>query len=192
MSNKPKIFGFCSAGCKWETVHKSDFEQIASHIIVPSNADGIYVLEKGKEYKIYADKNNGFFTASLTFYTMPLEGSVYPYYNSINTPVVDEYADHFTFKLLECSAEKGCIYEYCGTRYKQATTDCYSGNTPAVTLSGATKVLQYNAGAEIAVTSKLSEEQATALDNLFIVLGAPTSAATEYEAFRAAFFEEDT
>ncbi len=24
MSNKPKIYAYCSAGCKWETIHKSD------------------------------------------------------------------------------------------------------------------------------------------------------------------------
>ena len=27
MSNKPKIWANCNAGCKWETVHKSDYDE---------------------------------------------------------------------------------------------------------------------------------------------------------------------
>ena len=29
MSDKPKIFGTCAAGCLWETIHKSDLEPYA-------------------------------------------------------------------------------------------------------------------------------------------------------------------
>lgn len=30
--NKPKIYGFCKAGCQWETVHKGEFDASATWI----------------------------------------------------------------------------------------------------------------------------------------------------------------
>ena len=30
VSDKPKISAFCEAGCKWETVHRSEYETLVS------------------------------------------------------------------------------------------------------------------------------------------------------------------
>ena len=54
MSNLPKIYGNCKAGCLWETVHRSEFEKSASIVKVFPNEDGAYTLDIGKKYKIKA------------------------------------------------------------------------------------------------------------------------------------------
>lgn len=46
MSSKPKIFAFCDAGCKWETVHKSEIEEIMARYSITHVATGSY---KGTE-----------------------------------------------------------------------------------------------------------------------------------------------
>lgn len=55
--NKPPIYGFCPAGCKWETVHKSDFEKAANYypIVIDENgtATATDIIAK---YKIEAEK----------------------------------------------------------------------------------------------------------------------------------------
>lgn len=51
MSNKPNIYGYCPAGCKWETVHRDEFERSAS-IIECDKTDGRFILDTGKLYKI--------------------------------------------------------------------------------------------------------------------------------------------
>ena len=52
MSNKPKIYGYCPAGCKWETVHKDDFLNSASVFEMTANVNGRFELEIGKTYKL--------------------------------------------------------------------------------------------------------------------------------------------
>ena len=45
MSNKPKIYSYCNAGCKWETIHKTDFlEQLAKMGIVVATGSGETVM----------------------------------------------------------------------------------------------------------------------------------------------------
>lgn len=51
MSKNPKIYGFCDAGCRWETVHMVDFQRSAS-IVACNKMDGKFYLEGGKLYKI--------------------------------------------------------------------------------------------------------------------------------------------
>lgn len=51
MSNKPKIHGFCEAGCKWETIHRDEFERSASVIACRKGKDG-FELEPNKTYRI--------------------------------------------------------------------------------------------------------------------------------------------
>lgn len=43
MSKKPRIFGTCSAGCLWETVHKDDFLKSASIVDLHNNGETQYV-----------------------------------------------------------------------------------------------------------------------------------------------------
>ena len=51
MSNKPKIYGYCPAGCKWETIHRDEFERSAS-VIACEKKNGLFWLEPNKTYRI--------------------------------------------------------------------------------------------------------------------------------------------
>lgn len=51
MSNKPKIWANCDAGCKWETVHKDDFQSSAAFIRQSVTDNGSF-----KEYNLEAGK----------------------------------------------------------------------------------------------------------------------------------------
>lgn len=51
MSNKPKIYAHCKAGCLWETVHKDDFQRSAGFIRKNVEDNGTYkefILEAGQ------------------------------------------------------------------------------------------------------------------------------------------------
>lgn len=147
MSNKPKIFGSCAAGCLWETVHKSDFEKSASLIRQAIPADGKFYFEQGKEYKIFASKNsNGDFSSTIYFvFDMTSE-------TDLSCECNDKYADSFTFRFLDYYYDEVLeynvvVYEYAGVRYKVqyeydiSTVQCY--------ITGATEIFLYNADATI-------------------------------------------
>ena len=51
MSDKPKIWANCKAGCAWETVHYSDFMKSASYIKRSLN-NGAGVMDIGTKYRI--------------------------------------------------------------------------------------------------------------------------------------------
>lgn len=51
MSNKPKIYANCKAGCSWETVHKDDFQRSAAFVRQNVEDNGTYkefILEAGQ------------------------------------------------------------------------------------------------------------------------------------------------
>lgn len=58
MSKYPKIYSFCDAGCRWETVHKRDFLQSATLFLCDS-VDGAFTLEKEKKYRVYKSTELG-------------------------------------------------------------------------------------------------------------------------------------
>lgn len=58
MSKYPKIYSFCDAGCRWETVHKRDFLQSATLFLCES-VDGAFTLEKEKKYRVYKSTELG-------------------------------------------------------------------------------------------------------------------------------------
>lgn len=162
MSNEPKIYANCKAGCEFETVHKEDFEKLASHIKQYPEEDGNYYLQLGKEYKIFAPKNNSNqFTCSVVFK-----------YNKGNTETThtfaftnaDKYADSFVFKLLDATVSGSTltlIYEIAGVRYSETK----SGSITLLEenylyVSGADNVLMYNADASITL------ENVDVIDNL--------------------------
>lgn len=53
MNNKPKIHGFCKAGCSWETVHKEDVEKSVAVLALPMG-DGRATATTDVLYKIKA------------------------------------------------------------------------------------------------------------------------------------------
>ena len=52
MSNKPRIYGYCPAGCKWETVHRDEFERSASIVACNKTEGDSFSLEPRKTYRI--------------------------------------------------------------------------------------------------------------------------------------------
>lgn len=52
--SKPKIYAFCPAGCKWETIHKDDFDALTSSANVePDSNDNWLLTELNCEYTLY-------------------------------------------------------------------------------------------------------------------------------------------
>ena len=157
MSKKPKINATCAAGCLWETVHRSEFEASASHIEQYVDESGYCNLEKGKEYKIFAEKNtDNQFTCSLVF--AHSAGSII-----IENENTDKYAESFVFRMVDISingSDITLVYELAGVRYEETITA--SSNPTLLTknylyVSGATKVLIYNADATILAGSGSDE-----------------------------------
>lgn len=55
MSNKPKVYGTCDAGCRWQVPHMSDLERSAAyikqnHALTDATLGYGYALEAGKTY----------------------------------------------------------------------------------------------------------------------------------------------
>ena len=143
MSDKPKIYSHCPAGCLWETVHMDDFMRSASHINMPVGELGFCTLEIGKEYKIFANKkSNGDFDIAI-FLTHT--GADMPFVFSMPTNT-DAFADHFVFKFLGYT-ESGFEYEISGIRYRETLPQ--GAEHVKLYVYGATKVLLYNADATI-------------------------------------------
>lgn len=158
MGRLAKIFASCKAGCLWETVHRSEFEKSASHIEQYPQEDGSYLLEVGKEYKIFAPKtaDGTAFDCSLIINTQ-IYGADVP--TGIFASCNDKYAKSFVFRLLEfiSGVSATLIYELNGVRYSEVVSDeTVARDFVNCTLSGATKVLLYNADATI--TGKQGEK----------------------------------
>ena len=155
MSNKPKIYSFCPAGCKWETVHKEDFEKSAAFIPVAwSGAEENYFLEIGKEYKIFSEKDeNNNFTCSISYF--------YKKNNVVTEHIItwtnaDKYANNFNFRLLDAYKNDygglTLVYEIAGKRYSDkvfASSTATLLENEYLNISGASKVLIFNEDAEI-------------------------------------------
>lgn len=100
MSDKPKIYANCKAGCLWETVHKSDFDMSASIIKL---ADGSRTFEPMKTYKIIPKDTSGWgcaITLAVDYYADKGGGYVdYTEIAEITLPLHDKYSESFTFRL---------------------------------------------------------------------------------------------
>ena len=172
MSNKPKIHATCKAGCLWETVHKDDFDKSAAYICQYPNSSGLFILEKGKEYKIIAPKNaENQFTCILNFNYYDAGG----YANTITFSFEnnDKYAESFIFKLVSTEIadnDYDCyiVYEAAGIRYGTTATPQRLAYTPNdkenIIVMGATSVLLINADAT--VTGEKGESGVTFHKNL--------------------------
>ena len=53
--NKPHIYGFCPAGCRWETIHKQDYEKSAALFPIYEDVNGKVFIDEKKKYKIFID-----------------------------------------------------------------------------------------------------------------------------------------
>lgn len=143
---KPRVYGFCDAGCRRETVLREDFLRSASLYEIYPDSGGKWHLEKKKQYKIFAPKDgNGAFSFEL--YVNHIIGKHY-----ITTSTNDEYADWFVFRFLDYKHINGTqykiVYEIEGNRYSEIIAD--GGDViDGIVLSGATQVFLYNDDATV-------------------------------------------
>ena len=147
---KPRVYGFCDAGCKRETILKEDFDRIASVIKQVPNANGTYILNPFNSYKVHTTKADGSYQATFT-----LQGNGVDYW--FDYTEVDEYRDYIIFEILslslnEAATELTIVYEINGNRY----IDIYTDNDTVFNLDGvelqiinATDVYSFNNNAQI-------------------------------------------
>lgn len=143
---KPRVYGFCDAGCRRETVLREDFLRSASLFEIYPDSGGKWYLEKKKQYKIFAPKDeNGAFSFEL--YVDYIIGKHY-----ITTSTNDEYADWFVFRFLDYKHIGGTqykiVYEIEGNRYTEIIADG-DADIDGIVLSGATQVFLYNDDATV-------------------------------------------
>ena len=140
MSDYPKIYGFCDAGCRRRTVHYDEFANSAS-LIVQSRSGFVYSFEVGKAYKIKnakasAAKGWGFNITVSTSWKIS-SGTLATGFFTVTLPTFDKYSDGVRFALLDIQGvynEKTCffsiVYEINGTRYTETFSDGnYTANT---------------------------------------------------------------
>lgn len=163
MSDKPKIYANCPAGCLWETVHKSDFERSAAFIKQYPNENGEYTLEQGKTYIVKRAPNAsqmGYYkinpVASDDFYNpLPEDTLAISYPDSYS-----EYDSQYKFRLLYVNWNwggkwydvTGC-YEINGNKlypnFEYYIDTDIENILHSVVVTGATEVLLVNEHAEV-------------------------------------------
>lgn len=112
--SKPKIYGFCSAGCKWEIPHKEDVLKMGTFIPVIKESE-MYKLNRLDAYRIYRNK---YATDWNTYITCVLMNQAeQKQYVSLPLPTYDKYTDHFDFKLLDFKQKEVVTQEF---------VECYS------------------------------------------------------------------
>lgn len=153
MSNKPKIHAFCAAGCKWETVHMSDFLKSATFYEV-GQPDGVATVDAYRKYRIFADKGETNYNVTISFQSSSNEA----YYEQTTIPVEVGRRGYFDFEILEAtytsagtvSAELKIVYEVNGVELTHtASTVNYNLTDSVLKITGADQVLLYNDTAAI-------------------------------------------
>lgn len=151
MSNKPKIYGTCKAGCQWETIHRSELEEIAALIrqyeVMDEDGEPFWKIELGKEYKaIDTDHiSPAEFLVWLSVEVLTTSGVIETHYILNRPSNPDTFSKSFTFKVLGIEAE-AIIYEFCGVRYSYTASAVKIG---AIKLDWAGDLYLYNADATI-------------------------------------------
>ena len=171
MSNKPKIYGTCAAGCLWETVHKEDFEKCAAVIPIYPNTEGKYLLEVGKKYRIVSGYSGAVndryrdFSVTVSVSNSAVESSTKSAQIKIKIDETNyaQYNDGVVFEVLDCNSER-VIFDADGTRTKRIISNsAFTYDTVSITVENAMAVFYYNEDATI--TAKSAYE--VAVDNGF-------------------------
>lgn len=151
---KPNIYGFCKAGCQWETVHKADFDRSASIVRETPDASGTYKLDPFKVYKVKTGSTDGKYNAEFA-----LQNGLVDYWFTYDE--FDEYRDYIIFEILSLSLNDDStvltvVYEVNGNRYSDTYTDGSVFRLDEVELHilNATEVYLYNTNAEILADSQ--------------------------------------
>lgn len=156
MSDKPKIYAFCPANCKWETVHKEDFNKAITYI-KQAPVDDIYDLEPIALYKIfsYHKSNNTKYSYVCQLHYVDSSISVCA---TLTTSEHDVYRDYVYFEILSLSVNDGgtkltIVYEVNGNRYETSVDGTYIDISKAyLKVINATDVYKYNPDANITAT----------------------------------------
>ena len=93
MSNKPKIYASCKAGCNWETIHRGEFETSFPYVEIRKDRTNGFTLKKGVKYKIFNSSNES--------YVFNLKIRLGNNTITIPNPKFNEFSDYIFFKLLD-------------------------------------------------------------------------------------------
>lgn len=144
MSKYPNIYGFCDAGCRWETVHMEDFQK-AAYMVACGKQDDVFKLDMMKTYRIkktttLADSNYGF-TIALSFSVKgdtETTDHVISIYNPDDVPLTDSTGQSLNYNATykEFLTVRFCDFSKVGEGY-----------TAAVIIDGKVFYFAANAGA---------------------------------------------
>lgn len=154
MSNKPKIYANCKAGCLWETVHKDDFDNAATWIKQYPDESGVYELSPVNNYKIVSPSSSSKYTCAVSLvYASGTTTKTYTFTIS----EFDTYRDYFYFEILRLTTTASVItvvYEVNGNRYSETISGSSLSIADAkLKITGATGVLLFNSDASITTTA---------------------------------------
>ena len=113
MSDYPKVYGFCNAGCERRVPTYDEFLQSAS-IIKQYATDGKFLFEVGKKYKIAKTVRNATqwgFTVSVK-YSETTETGIEYHDVSIAFPACSKYDEYLTFRLFDVVLKQSESIEY--------------------------------------------------------------------------------
>lgn len=162
MSDKPKIYGFCKAGCQWETVHKDDFDKSATWLTEYADENGVYELPPKKNYKIVSPASSTAYTCAVS---LAYKDGTTAKTHTFTISEFDKYRNYFYFEILSLTATASLItivYEVNGNRYSENISgSSLSITTAKLKVSGATEVYGFNADASIVGESEVPIVQTT-------------------------------
>lgn len=155
MSEYPKVYGHCDAGCKRRVVPYEEYLSSATFIVENTDSDGAFVLEQGKTYKISNSNDTNAWGFRISVAPMMKKGSYTstPISWDMPLPAYDKYDNYIKFRWLELILElvSGTTYNIklvCEMNGVRQTVE-YSQNPVALTgydiSTLATKVRVYNA-----------------------------------------------
>lgn len=148
--NKPKIYGFCQAGCKWETVHKTDFDNSVTYI-KQTAIDGVYYLDPIANYKIYSGVQSNAYTCQIK---LAFKSNSLDYDYTFNISEFDNFRTYIYFEILSLQATStfvSVVYEVNGNRYEETIRRTNIDISNATLKISANEVLKYNPDADITV-----------------------------------------
>lgn len=127
MSNKPRVYATCPAGCLHETIHREDFLRSAAYIKQIEQAEG-YILEQGRTYRLKKRFEGatswGFPFAIVYSYKYKSDGEVFTHTETveITLPAPTEFDDYAKIKICGYKWDKVLIlvYEFNGTKYEES------------------------------------------------------------------------
>lgn len=150
MSDRPKIYGFCPAGCKWETVHKDDFDRSATWVKQYVDESGAVELPPVHNYKIISPVASNAYSCVVSLaYTDGAETKTHTFTIS----EFDAYRNYFYFEILSLTATSTAltvVYEVNGNRYSETVSGtAIDISTAKLKITGATEVFIFNVDAGI-------------------------------------------